>query len=114
MAFDNVLMAFDNIISSQNSKFAKNNLDSYVSLNGYTQSWYTFPEDGYVHVYCNSAGNINVTITGANENNLFSIACSRNNSDTNIVQACFVKKGMKLKVYADSGVGAVRYYKLIP
>lgn len=114
MAFDNVLMAFDNIISSQNSKFAKNNLDSYVNLIGYTQSWYTFPEDGYVHVYCNSAGNINVLITGANGNNQFSVACSRNNSDTNIVQACFVKKGMKLKVYADSGVGAVRYYKLIP
>lgn len=101
-------------ISTQISNFAKNNLDSYVNLTGYTQSWYTFPEDGYVHVYCNSAGNINVSITGANGNNQFSIACSRNNSDTNIVQACFVKKGMKLKVYADSGVGAVRYYKLIP
>lgn len=101
-------------ISSQISNFAKNNLDSFVSLTGYTQSWYTFPEDGYVHVYCNSAGHINVSITGANENNNFSIACSRNNSDTNIVQACFVKKGMKLKVYADSGVGTVRYYKLIP
>lgn len=101
-------------IISQISNFAKNNLDSYVNLIGYTQSRYTFPEDGYVHVYCNSAGSINVSITGANENNSFSIACSRNNSDTNIVQACFVKKGMKLKVYADSGVGAVRYYKLIP
>lgn len=101
-------------ITSQISNFAKNNLDSYVNLIGYTQSRYTFPEDGYVHVYCNSAGSINVSITGANENNSFSIACSRNNSDTNIVQACFVKKGMKLKVYANSGVGAVRYYKLIP
>lgn len=101
-------------VISQISKFAKNNLDSFVSLSGYTQSWYTFPEDGYVHVYCNSAGNINVTITGANENNQFSIASSRNNSDTNTVQACFVKKGMKLKVYYDSGVGTVRYYKLIP
>lgn len=101
-------------ITSQISKFAKNNLDSFVSLSGYTQSWYTFPEDGYVHVYCNSAGNINVMITGANENNQFSIASSRNNSDTNTVQACFVKKGMKLKVYYDSGVGTVRYYKLIP
>lgn len=105
--------AADNI-TTQISNFAKNNLDSYVNLIGYTQSRYTFPEDGYVHVYCNSAGSINVSITGANENNSFSIACSRNNSDTNIVQACFVKKGMKLKVYADSGVGAVRYYKLIP
>lgn len=101
-------------LTTEISKFAKNNLDSFVSLSGYTQSWYTFPEDGYVHVYCNSAGNINVTITGANENNQFSIASSRNNSDTNTVQACFVKKGMKLKVYYDSGVGTVRYYKLIP
>ena len=101
-------------IITQISNFAKNNLDSYVNLIGYTQSWYTFPEDGYVHIYCNSAGNINASISGANGNNNFSMACSRNNSDTNIVQACFVKKGMKFKVYYDSGVGAARYYKLIP
>lgn len=101
-------------ISNFANNFAKNNLDSLVSLTEYTQSWYTFPEDGYVHVYCNAEGRINVSITGANENNSFSIACSRNNSDTNIVQACFVKKGMKLKVYSNTGVGIVRYYKLIP
>ena len=98
---------------SDNGEPIKNNFAEKVELAGYTNSWYEFPDDGYVQIYCNSNGLINVSITGANETSGTSMSASRSDAAA-IVQSLFVKKGMKLKVYYNTGSGTVRYHKLIP
>lgn len=112
MAFDNVLMAFDNIISSQYSNFTKSTLGTGVNILGYTSTEYTAPSDGYVRAGCSSTSGAFVTIYMNSEP---LIRANGVNGAQMSLEALFVRKGAKLKVAYDGLTGVTRsatYYPL--
>jgi len=89
---------------------AKNDLDSYVNVIGYTDSYYTFPADGYLQLGCNSSSTVSARIYGPSSADVFINPYATNG--INVVT--FVRAGMRMRCTDISGSSYyARYFKFI-
>lgn len=107
------------LLISQNSNLTNrvdaNTLGNAVDLIGYTSSSnpYTFPNDGYLYITCDSPVGTNVkAYFRQGSNDMFGLGCAGDGASYGR-NAIFVKKGMKVYIsYEGSGFHTAMYRPL--
>lgn len=110
-----VMMPSQGQVSQLNNDLSKNKIDAAVTITNYTSSVYTTPSDGYLQLNATATTStyIYCVIYGGDNDQTKGIAVSASFNLSNSFNSIFVKKGMKIKVLANTNNGAALFKPLV-